>query len=265
MLVAGVDVGSLTTKVVILQDGQVLSSTMLEAVDEGETQAKRALAKGLEAAGLRPDDLECIVATGVGRKAVSFADRQRAPASCLARGVHRLLPSARTAIDVGAETCTVVRINDRGTLDDSAGNERCASGTGVFLETMAKLMHMTLEEMAERSLQAGGVAEISNMCAIFAEQEVISHVHRDPPTPMNDVIAGIHHSMATRIGGMAKRVGIVLDVAFTGGVARNVGFLRSLEDNLGVRLIVPAEPDLVAALGAADAALQEAAGKARAG
>ena len=114
-----------------------------------------------------------------------------------------------------------------------------------------RLLHMSLEEMAQRSLLAEGVAEVSNMCAIFAEQEVISHVHREPPTPMNDIIAGIHASMATRVGGMAKRIGVREDVAFTGGVAKNIGFVKTMKDNLGIKLIIPEEPQLVAALGAA--------------
>jgi len=262
MLVAGIDLGNLTTKVVVLREDEIVASAILIAAGEGEAEALRAFGEALRPGQPAMQDLECVVATGVGRKSVPFAQRQRASASCLARGIHHLYPSVRILIDVGAETCTVVKLNERGLLEDSATNERCASGTGVFLETMAKLMHMPLEEMAKRSLLAEGVAEVSNMCAIFAEQEVISHVHRDPPTPMNDIIAGIHTSMATRVGGLAKRVGIREDVALTGGVARNVGFARTLEDNLGVRLVIPDQPELVAALGAAVSAREEAAKKA---
>lgn len=260
MLVAGLDMGHLTTKVVVLSDDGILASVILMAAEEGEIEARKALDNALEGTGLAIDDVEFVVATGAGRKSVPFAQKQRAPASCLAKGIHRLYPSVRTLIDVGAETCTVVKVNEKGTLDDSAGNERCASGTGVFLEAMAtRLLHMPLDEFAQRSLQAQSVAEVSNMCAIFAEQEVISHVHRDPPTPVNDVIAGIHSSMATRVGGLAKRLGIKEDVAFTGGVAKNVGFMKTLGDNLGVKLVIPEEPQLVAALGAAVAAGEEAA------
>ena len=262
MLVAGLDMGSLTTKVVVMEDSEVLSWRVITAAEEGELQARRAIEEALKDSRFSVEDIGYVVATGVGRKSVSFADKQRAPGSCLARGVNRLFPSVRTVIDVGAETCTVIRVNERGGLDDSMGNERCASGTGVFLEAMAtRLLHMPLEEMAQRSLLAEGVAEISNMCAIFAEQEVISHVHREPPTPMNDIIAGIHASMATRVGGLAKRVGIKEDVAFTGGVANNIGFARILEENLGVKLTIPEEPQLIAALGAACIAGDESARK----
>ena len=257
MLYAGLDMGNLTTKVVILKDNGVLSQAMINSVEDGESRARKAMDMALEGTGFSSGDIAYVVATGAGRKTMSLAQKQRAPSSCLARGISRLLPSVRTLIDVGAETCTVVRVNERGVADESIGNERCASGTGVFLETMAKLMQMSLEEMANASLLAQGKAEITNMCAIFAEQEVISHVHRDPPTPKNDIIAGIHASMATQVGGLAKRMGIKGDAALTGGVARNAGFVSALQENLGVVLMVPDRPEFVAALGAACAARDE--------
>lgn len=258
MLFAGLDMGNLTTKVVILKDDGALSQAMINSVEDGESRARKALDVALEGTGFSFGDIAYIVATGAGRKTMSLAQKQRAPSSCLARGISRLLPSVGTLIDVGAETCTIVRVNEKGVADESIGNERCASGTGVFLETMAKLMQMSLEEMANASLLAEGKAEITNMCAIFAEQEVISHVHRDPPTPKNDIIAGIHASMATQVGGLAKRMGIKGNVALTGGVARNAGFVSALQENLGVILMVPDRPELVAALGAACIAREEA-------
>jgi len=261
MLVAGLDMGSLTTKTVILEDSRILSWRIITAAEEGELEARRAIDDAIKDTRFSLEDIAYIVATGAGRKSISFAHKQRAPASCLARGVNWLFPLVRTVIDVGAETCTVVRVNERGVTDDSIGNERCASGTGVFLEAMAKLMQMPLEEMAKASLLAESIAEISNMCAIFAEQEVISHVHREPPTPKNDIIAGIHASMATRIGGLAKRIGVKEDVALSGGVAKNIGFIRALEENLGVKLTIANEPQLLAALGAARIAQEESAKK----
>lgn len=257
MIFAGLDMGSLTTKVVLLHDNEIVSTSTITSVDEGEVRARNALANALEAVNIGVDDIVCLVSTGVGRKAITFAQKQKSLSSCLARGLNRLFPTVRTVIDVGAETCTAVRINQRGVADDSVSNERCASGTGVFLESVAKLMHMDLEEMAQASLLAQGKAEITNMCAIFAEQEIISHVHRNPPTPKNDIIAGVHASMATRVGGLVKKIGVKEDVAFTGGVARNTGFVRVLEENLGVSLMIPDEPQLVAALGAACMAREE--------
>jgi predicted CoA-substrate-specific enzyme activase len=247
----------MTTKVVVLDDGQVLAHSIIRSSEEAEAAARMALEEALKGTNLSPEDINYIVATGAGRKEVSFAQKQKTSLSCLAKGTNLLFPSARTVFEVGAETCTVLRLNDRGGVEDSVGHDRCASGTGVFLESMAKLMKMSLEEMARESLKAGARAEVSSMCAIFAEQEVISHVHRVPPTPKNDVIAGIHGSMSVRIVGLAKRIGIKPDVAFCGGVAKNIGFAKVLEDDIGMEVLIPEEPQIVAALGAARIAQDE--------
>ncbi len=257
MPVAGIDVGSQTTKVVILGDGQVVGQSVIVSAEETEIGARKALDEALKQAGLAITDLTVIVATGVGRKDVSFATRQKTSLSCLAKGINRLAPSVRTLIDVGAETSTVIRVNEKGGVDDSIGHDRCASGTGVFLESMAKLMQMPLPEMGRESLKAQKRAEVSSMCAIFAEQEVISHVHRVPPTPKPDIIAGIHGSMAVRIVGLAKRIGIKPEVALCGGVAQNVGFAKVVEEEVKQKVVIPENPQLVAALGAARIAQEE--------
>lgn len=257
MPVAGIDVGSQTTKAVILSDGQILGQSVIVSTEEAEAGARKALDEALKQAGLAFSDLTTIVATGAGRKDVTFAQKQKTSLSCLAKGINRLLPSVRTVIDVGAETSTVIRVNERGGVDDSIGHDRCASGTGVFLEAMAKLMQMPLPEMAKESLKAQRRAEVSSMCAIFAEQEVISHVHRVPPTPKPDIIAGIHGSMAVRIVGLAKRIGVKADVALTGGVAKNVGFAKVVEEELKQKVVVPDNPQVIGALGAARIAQEE--------
>ncbi|MFQ5827438.1 MAG: acyl-CoA dehydratase activase, partial [Dehalococcoidia bacterium] len=254
---AGIDVGSQTTKAVILSDGQIVGHSVMVSAEEAEAGARKALDEALKKAGLAFTDLTSILATGAGRKDITFAQKQKTSLSCLAKGINRLPPSVRTLIDVGAETSTVIRINERGGVEDSIGHDRCASGTGVFLEAMAKLMQMPLDEMAQESLKAQRRAEVSSMCAIFAEQEVISHVHRVPPTPKNDIIAGIHGSMSVRIVGLAKRIGIKPDVAFCGGVAKNLGFAKVLKEDIGMEVLIPEEPQLVAALGAARIAQDE--------
>jgi len=261
MAVAGIDVGSMTTKTVVLEGDKILGKFVMVSAETAEAGARRALEEALSQAGLKSTDLKSIVATGVGRKEVSFATRQKTSLSCLARGINFLLPSVKTVIEVGAESSTVARVNDRGLVEDSASSDRCASGTGTFLDSMTELMQMPLEEMAKLSLQAKARAEISSTCAVFAEQEVISHVHRVPPTPKADTIAGIHGSLATRIAGMAKRIGVKPDVALCGGVARNVGFTQCMEEELKQNVFVPEEPQIVAALGAAVVAQQAEGGK----
>jgi len=161
------------------------------------------------------------------------------------------LPAARMVIDLGAETSTVLKVNDRGRVPDWAGQDKCAAGTGMFLQAMAKVMQIRLEEMAEFSLRAKNRADITGTCAVFAESEVISHIHRVPPTPKEEIIAGIHASMVSRIMGLLKRLGIEREVAVVGGVARNKGLVAILEEELGFKVLVPENPDMVAALGAA--------------
>ena len=251
MAVCGLDVGSKAIKAVVMSDGQILGKSVLLSSDEAEIDARKAVDEALKQAGLSWDDLDKIVATGRGRKLISFAQKKKTSPTCLARGINKLHPEVRTLLDVGAETSTAIRISPKGAMEDSVGNDRCASGTGAFLEVIARLLKMPLEEMAKISLEGEKRAEISNMCAIFAEQEVISHIHRVPPTPKADIIKGIHGSMALRVAGLAKRTGIKPEVAMTGGVARNVGFLKELEDEVGGKIIVPEDPELIAAIGAA--------------
>jgi predicted CoA-substrate-specific enzyme activase len=155
------------------------------------------------------------------------------------------------AIDIGAESCNVLKVNERGRINDWVNHDKCAAGTGVFLQQMAKIMQTPLKDMSRLSLNANSVPDITSTCAVFAESEVISHVHREPPTPKEDIIAGIYYSVVSRIISLCKRIGIERDVAVTGGVARNSGLVRILEDELGFGVLVPEEPQLVAALGAA--------------
>jgi len=152
---------------------------------------------------------------------------------------------------MGAESTTVIKMNEQGRLADWANHDKCASGTGLFLQQMAKLMGLPLDEMARLSLQAKGRANITSTCAVFAESEVISHVHRDPPTPKEDIIAGIYYSVVSRIMSLCKRVGIEKEVVVTGGVALNDGLVSILEEELGFKVLRPKEPQTVAALGAA--------------
>jgi predicted CoA-substrate-specific enzyme activase len=252
MVVAGLDVGALTTKAVVMDgEGKIFGKALMVAHEEGDCPAEKTLEEALRGTGLSIRDLDCIVATGAGRKNVSFAHKQKSTQSCIAKGANFLHPLSRLVIDLGAESCIAVRLNEKGLMEDSVANDHCASGSGIFIDTMAKLMQMSIEEFARMSLEADAKAEVTSMCAVFAEQEVISHVHRDPPTPRANVIAGIHASIASRVMGFAKRLGVKPDVLLTGGVARNVGFVKIMEEALGMAVHTPAEPEAVAALGAA--------------
>ena len=250
MKALGIDIGSLTTKVTILENGNMLSSVIVASGDEPEPAAREAIEKALTQAKLSSDNLY-IVSTGIGSKSISFSQQQKAITTCQARGTSHLLPSVRMTIDMGAESTTIIKLNQRGRVTDWATQDKCAAGTGIFLQQMAKLMEMPLEEMAKLSLKAKSAADISSTCAVFAESEVISHVHRDPPTPKEEIIAGIYLSVISRIMALCKRIGIERDVAVTGGVARNVGIVNTLEKEIGFKVMVPEKPQLAAALGAA--------------
>jgi (R)-2-hydroxyacyl-CoA dehydratese activating ATPase len=250
MRALGIDIGSLNAKAVILDGSGPLATVKMPAGEGAEATARIAMEDVIKRAGL-PTENWYVIATGVGGKAVTFSQQQKSITTCLARGVHLLLPTARMVVDLGAETSTVLKINDRGRVTDWAGQDKCAAGTGMFLQAMAKLMQISLDEMAEYSLRARNRADISGTCAVFAESEVISHIHRVPPTPKEDIIAGIHASMVSRVMGLLKRIGIEKEVAVVGGVARNRGLIDIMEKELGFKVLVPENPELVAALGAA--------------
>ncbi len=250
MKALGIDVGSLTTKAVILDDG-ILASCIITSADEAEQSARTALDEVLKRAGLSSGDDLYTVSTGVGGRPVTFTRQHKSITACLARGIHHLLPSVRMAIDMGAESSTVVKISERGRLSDWANHDKCAAGTGIFLQQMARLMQMSPAEMSELSFRAKARADISSTCAVFAESEVISHVHREPPTPKEDIAAGIYFSVVTRLVSMCKRIGIEKDIAAVGGAAQNRGLVSILGEELGLRVLVPETPQTVAALGAA--------------
>ncbi|MBN2186261.1 MAG: 2-hydroxyglutaryl-CoA dehydratase [Dehalococcoidia bacterium] len=256
MKALGIDIGSLTTKVAILDSDNIVYSDITASADDSETSVQEAIDRALNQANLSLDDIY-IVSTGVGSKFTSLCQQQKAITGCLARGIHYIFPSVRMAMDMGAETSTVIKINKRGRLSDWAGQEKCAAGTGIFLQQMSKLMQMPMEEMSRLSFLAKRRADISGTCAVFAESEVISHVHRVPPTPKEEVIAGIYASMVSRIMALCKRIGVEKDVAVSGGVALNTGLVNILEKELGFEVLVPDEPQIVAALGAAMTAKEQ--------
>jgi predicted CoA-substrate-specific enzyme activase len=250
MKAIGIDIGSLTTKVVALDGMSILASAVAPSGEDAELGAKAVMADALNKAGL-PQDGWYIVSTGIGGKSIKFAGQQKTITTCLARGVNFLFPSARMAIDLGAESGTVIKISERGRVTDWATQDQCAAGTGMFLEQMAKLMQVSMEEMSNLSLAAANRADITSTCAVFAESEVISHVHRIPPTPKEEIAAGIYLSVVRRVVSLCKRAGIEKDVALTGGVALSRGLVKILEDELGFKVLVTEQPQMAAALGAA--------------
>jgi predicted CoA-substrate-specific enzyme activase len=244
---AGIDIGSTMTKVAVT-DGEVIATVIGPSGPEHRRMAHRVMLEALDKAGLAFDDLTFIVATGYGRINVPFADRQITEISCHARGVSHLLPAARTVIDIGGQDSKAIRLAG-GRAVDFVMNDRCAAGTGRFLEVTADSLGVKLDDLGPISLEAKGRVEIGSTCAVFAVQEVVSSLAAGASLP--DIIAGLHEAISSRILGMARRLKIEREVALTGGGAKDSGLVRALEIKLGYKVLLPPEPLLTGALGAA--------------
>ncbi len=249
MLVAGVDVGVRNISVVILQDSDILSYGILGSGGEGAIASWEAVERAIKKTGFDFTELQSIVSTGCGRSSVPFANRQSAEVVCQARGVFWLFPSTRTVINLGAESSRAIRVGETGRVEAFAKNDKCAAGSGLFLETMSRVLEVPLELMGELSLKAEGWEEVSSICAVFAESEVISHIHRG--VPKDHILAGLHKAIASRILEISGKVRMKSDVVVTGGVAKNSAVVKELERQTGLSITIPSEPQIVGALGAA--------------
>ncbi len=248
-LTAGVDVGTLTTKAVVMEDDRVLAWALAATGESSRQAAEAVLGEALRKAGRHRGDLNTVAVTGVGKKAVDFVHTEGTEVLCAARGVRFVAPRAMGVIEVGAESSRVLRLDPTGKIVDFALNGKCAAGTGVFLDAMAKLMGVELEEMGPLSLTSTADVNVDATCVVFAESEVISQVHRR--TPKADILNGIHKAIAIRVHGMVSKVGIDRDVVAVGGVSLNTGVISCLEKMMRATLIVPELPQIIPALGAA--------------
>ena len=245
---AGLDIGSTMTKAVILEGDVMRSSVIGPTGPEHRRLAGRVMEEALKKAGIAFGDLAFVVATGYGRINVPFADRQVTEITCHARGLHSLLPTARTVVDIGGQDSKGIKIKD-GKVAGFVMNDKCAAGTGRFLDVIAEALGVPLEKLGELSLSADRPAEISNTCTVFAEHEVTSKLAAGESIP--NLVAGIHDAIAVRIYALVAKLRIEPDVAVTGGGAKNIGLVKALEARFGCRLLVPPEPLLTGALGAA--------------
>ena len=244
---AGIDIGSTMTKVVIM-DEEIVASLIVATSPEQRKLANKVMEDALSKAKISFDEISYLVATGYGRINVPFADKQITEISCHARGVNYLLPSVRTIIDIGGQDCKAIKVKD-GRVGNFVMNDRCAAGSGRFIEVIADTLGVDLGDMGRLSLSARHSAGISSTCTVFAEHEVVAKLAEGAALP--DIIAGIHEAMARRIYGMARRIKIERDVAITGGGAENIGLVTALQDIFGCPVTVPEEPLLTGAIGAA--------------
>ena len=249
MIAAGVDVGAATAKTVIVADGEILSYAVVPTGHNVALAAEGVTRTALEQAGLSMTDLGFIISTGYGRNGVAFANKAASEIICHARGVNLLMPAARTVIDIGGQDSKVIGVREDGTVSDFVMNDKCAAGTGRFLEVMAGVLGLDIEEMGPTSLTSEEPCSISSTCTIFAETEMVSL--RAEGRRREDLVAGIHRAVASRVVIMGKTVGYREQVVFTGGVAKNVGVERFLGAEIGLPILIPEEPQIIGALGAA--------------
>jgi len=253
-ITAGIDMGSKNVKVMVLKDGQILAKNLAPSGFDQKATAEKVFNDALRKASLSRDDIGHIVVTGAGKDVAPYANSEISMVGADALGGNFLYPSVRTVIDVGAETSRAVRCDEKGRMIDFVINEKCAAGSGTFIEAMARALEVKLEEVGPLSLKAKKTISMNAQCTIFAESEVVSLIHEKASKA--DIARAIHDSIANRITSLARRLGIQKDVVLVGGVARNVGFITSLQRTLGVDLLVPEEPEFVGALGAALAPLK---------
>ncbi len=250
-LTAGCDVGSLTTKAVIMDDKAVKSSALIKSKSNPEASARQAMAEAMEKAGVTESELSNVIGTGYGREKIPFVTDVKSEISCHARGAKWLLPSIKTIIDIGGQDCKIIRIDDQGEVVRFVTNDKCASGTGRFLEVMAKALYMDISELGDLNRKSNSPVTLTSTCTVWAQADIVKFIHSG--IPVEDIGAGINLAMAKRVSTLVNSVQPEKEVCMTGGVAKNRGVTSLMEKLLGFRLkpIRRADPQLVGAIGAA--------------
>lgn len=250
MLTAGIDVGSSTSKAVILQDDKILSYSIIPTSAESMDSAQRVFNEALgKIQSISPSDIGWIIATGYGRVVVNFAKETITELSCHVRGANWLFPTVRTVLDMGGQDCKAIKCDEQGRLLNFTMNDKCAAGTGRFFEIIAKVMDLPLGDIGRLSLETKNEVRISSTCAVFGKSEVASLVRQG--RNKSDILGGVHSAVSDRVVTLLRRVGITPDLAITGGIARNMGIVRRVEERVGCKALIPEEPQIIGALGAA--------------
>lgn len=247
---AGIDIGSTMTKVVIVDEKETnLVSVIGPTGARHRHLALKVMDEAIGRIGLSFDALDFIVATGYGRMNVPFADKQITEITCHARGIRAIFPTVRIIIDIGGQDSKGIKLDAAGKVANFVMNDKCAAGTGRFLEVIAETLGVKLADMGDVSLTAKEYVKISNTCTVFAEHEVTSRLAEGATIP--EIVAGLHESIAGRVVNMVRHLGIEKDVVVTGGGAKNIGLVKAIEDKVGFTVLIPPEPFITGALGAA--------------
>jgi predicted CoA-substrate-specific enzyme activase len=260
MIVAGCDVGSLTSKAVVMRDGRILGRAVIKSKAKPWESAESVMQMALAPAGLGLSDVRYCVGTGYGRDKIPFVQETVSEIGCHGKGARWLVPSVRTVIDIGGQDCKAMRLDKDGNIEKFIANDKCASGTGRFLEVMAKALGVDLGDLGDLSARAKHPVTLANACTVWAQADVIKHLHDG--VPVEDIVAGINNAMAARMATLVRNIGAEPDVCMTGGVAKNGGVLGNLERLLSLRLkrIRREDPQIAGAIGAALFAAEHANG-----
>lgn len=251
----GVDIGARSIEVVLFDGAQILESAITDTGSRPADAAAELFGKVLATAGVTREDLAGTLATGYGRNYFKLADRVASEILCHARGVSYLFPSARTVIDIGGQDSKLIEMDGNGRTTDFVMNDRCAAGTGRFIELTGQIVGVTLDAMADAVKDHRASVEISSMCAVFAESEIVGLLQSGVPVP--SILNGVFRAVARRTVSMAGRTRLLPQVVFTGGVAKNGGVVKALVEEMGMEILVPAEPRITGALGAAILAISK--------
>ena len=249
MITAGIDIGSITTKAAVMAEGKILGTRVIFTGYNAEQAGTKVYEELLKELGIEKSDIRKVVSTGYGRNSVKFMDKAMTEIICHGAGAHYLNPRARSVIDIGGQDSKAIVLDEKGKVKNFAMNDKCAAGTGRFLEVMARALEVDLDGFGALSLRAGDPSRISSLCTVFAESEVISLISKGEKR--ENIIAGIHESIAARIAAMANRLRIAPLVVMTGGVAKNIGVVKALERKIGMAVEVSEYAQVNGAIGAA--------------
>ena len=245
----GIDIGSGASKGVITEDGELIAYHLLPSGVNYRVVAQQLREELLAKAKLSPEDIAYTVATGQGAANVAFCNQQVTDIRGCARGINRILPSVRTVIDVQAQSSQVIRLSESGQVINFVVSEKCAAGSGRFLEVIANVLQMELKDIGALSLKSRNPVSFTTGCAVFGESEAISRVAEG--SAKEDILAGVHQALADKISALIERVGLEKDCAISGGGGLDVGLIKRVEEKLGIKLLVPPQPQMVTAFGAA--------------
>jgi len=248
MITAGIDIGSRASKAVILKDNRILSSYIGDTGAESVVTSKNTMAKTLEGTGLKLEDIDYIVATGYGRVLVPFANENISEISCHARGINFSFPTVRTILDMGGQDCKAISVDAEGKVTNFVMNDKCAGGTGRFLEMIADVLGLPLTAIGETALQSKSAIPFNTICAVFARSEAVAYLRKG--TSKADILSGLNEAIAIRCLNLLKRVSIEKDFSISGGIAKNKGMVAKITEKLGLTPLLAEDPQLAGCLGA---------------